>query len=195
MENKNNLPSINDINVSQKDTVLKWCKPGHASVAEVIYNAFPKNIKTNLDVEAMIDGSNDPDEKFKDTATHHYPASYKRAIKWLNDGKLNYDSKNYKRSSYCFGVASHYISDTFSAPHCVKGEPNKVHHKFEIVDDDYTPNVEFISGDLETLMKKGNEQGKIDWKNWEKTKNPSIPHTEADIGASVAYSAIKNILS
>lgn len=173
----------------------KWSWPAHASVAEVVFAELPENLKKNLDIEKMKDGSNDPDEEFKDTATHHYPKSYEKAVKWLDDGKLNYDSGNYTKASHCFGVASHYISDTFSAPHCVSKEPGDKHHKFEVIKDDYTPKIEPVSGDLDTLMKKGIERGEKDWKNWIKTKDPTIPQKEADMGASVAYNAIKGVLS
>ncbi len=176
------------------ENVPRWCTAGHASIIEYIYQELTEEVKKNLDVNAMIDGSNDPDEKFKDMRNHHYPVSHKKAVQWLNDGKSNYDTENYNRASYCFGIASHYISDTFSAPHNISGETGKEHHDYEVVNDDYIPNIQFLSGDLDSLMSKGVEQGDIDWKDWKKTKDPAIPHKAADMGASVAYSALKNIL-
>jgi hypothetical protein len=174
---------------------LKWPWPTHSNVAEVVYNELPEDTRKNLDLKKMEDGSNDPDEKFKDTANHHYPASYKKANKWLDDGKTSYNQKDYENASYCFGVATHYISDTFSAPHCVSGESGKDHHNYEIVADDFTPKVTLLEGDLDTQMKKGIEQGKLDWAKWKKTKDRSIVEAGVDRGASAAYTAIKNILS
>ncbi len=189
------MRNLNDNKPENTGIILKWGWPAHASVIEVVYNALPEKFKKKLVLEAMKDGSNDPDEKFHDTASHHYPASYKKATKWLEDGKLNYQTENYKRASYCLGVASHYISDTFSAPHCVSGEPGKEHHNFEIINDNYTPIAKYIPGDLDSLMQIGVKQGIDDWKNWKKSNDKSIPHCEADMGASVAYSIIKDLLS
>lgn len=175
--------------------IYKWGWPAHATIVEVIYNTLPSDIQKNLVLEKMKDGSNDPDEKFKDTATHHYPASYKRAFKWLEDGKKFYNQKNYDNASYAFGVAAHYISDTFSAPHCVSKESGKDHHNYEIVADKFTPKVTYLDGDLDTIMKKGIEQGKADWNKWKKTQDRAIIQAGVDRGASAAYTAIKNTLS
>lgn len=173
---------------------ILWYWPRHTSVIEIVFNVLPEDVKENLDLQAMVDGSNDPDEKFKDLISPHYPASYKRAVGWLYDAEINYDSGNYKRASYCFGIATRYIIDTFSAPHCISKNSNKDRNNFETVIDDYTPTVNYIPGDLRMLMQKGVDQGKKDWKNWKKSKNLSIPHSEADMGASVTYSVIKDIL-
>lgn len=191
----NNFGLLKALNILMvPDVIPKWTWPGHANVIEVVYNKMPDEIKGNLDLNKMKDGSNDPDEKFKDTALHHYPKSYDKAKKWLDDGKTNYTSKNYEQASYCFGVASHYIADTFAAPHCVSKEPSNLHHKFEVENDDYTPTAEYKSGDMDTLMRNGIAQGEKDWKDWLETKDTSIPHSEADMGASVAYSVIKDML-
>jgi hypothetical protein len=194
LNNQNNLNPNEENRAKKPDIILKWSWPAHASVSEVVFTALPDNVQENLVLDAMKDGSNDPDEKFKDTASHHYPASYKKAVKWLDDGKNNYDAGNYNRASYCFGIASHYISDTFSAPHCVSKESGKDHHNFEIVNDDYTPTATLLADDLDTIMQKGIQQGKEDWEEWKETKDTTLPHKEADLGASAAYTAIKNIL-
>jgi Zinc dependent phospholipase C len=175
--------------------IYKWSWPTHANIAEDIYNSLPVDIRINLNVEKMKDGSNDPDQKFKDTATHHYPSSYRKATKWLEDGKRYYNQKNYDNASYCFGVATHYISDTFSAPHCVSKESGKDHHNYEIIADTFTPKITYLDGDLDTIMKKGVEQGKSDWKQWKKTQDRSIIQAGVDRGASAAYTAIRNTLS
>lgn len=130
------------------------------------YNALPDDIKKNLDLAKMKDGSNDPDENFKDTASHHYPKTYPKATKWLNDAKTNYDKKDYEQASYCFGVASHYISDMFSAPHCVDHESSEDHHKFEVATNALTPTATYISGDLNSLMEKVFCTGSENWANW-----------------------------
>ncbi len=175
--------------------IYKWGWPGHASVAEAVFLTLPADVQKNLNLEKMKDGSNDPDEKFHDTRAHSYPASYKRAMKWLDKGQTSYEEKNYDDASYSFGVATHYISDSFAAPHCVSKESGKEHHKYEIVADTFTPNITYLEGDLESQMKKGVELGKADWKLWLKTQDREIVQQGVDRGASAAYTAIKNVLS
>ena len=195
MKKKNKLES-NDLNTSKAPDVLyKWGWPAHASVAEVVYNKLQVDIRENLILEKMKDGSNDPDEKFKDTALHHYPPSYTKASTWLEQGKVNYHQKDYEYASYCLGVATHYISDTFSAPHCVSHEKSTDHHDFEVQANDLTPIAGYVSGDLDTLMKKGVEKGKADWEKWLKTRDRSAAQEEVNMAASVAYSVIKDSLS
>ena len=174
--------------------IYKWGWPGHASVAEKIFMGLPLDIQEKLNLDKMIDGSNDPDQEFKDTAAHHYPNSYKRAIKWLEEGKASYKEKDYDHASYCFGVFTHYVADSFAAPHCVSKESGKDHHNFEIVADELTPQITYLKGDLDTHMKKGFEKGKSDWKKWKKTHDKLIIQSEVDMGASAAYSALKNAL-
>jgi len=103
--------------------------------------------------------------------------------------------KNYDDASYSFGVAAHYISDTFSSPHCVSKESGKDHHNYEIVADEFTPKITYLEGDLDTQMKKGIEQGKADWTEWKKTQDRTIIQAGVDRGASATYTAIKNTLS
>jgi len=62
---------------------ILWYWPRHTSVIEIVFNVLPEDVKENLDLQAMMDGSNDPDEKFKDLISPHYLASYKRAVGWL----------------------------------------------------------------------------------------------------------------
>lgn len=186
------LPFLKAINSL---TVYKWLWPTHASVAEAVYLALPVDVQQNLNLDIMQDGSNDPDEKFHDTRAHSYPSSYKRAMKWLERGKASYENKDYDDASYSFGVATHYISDTFSAPHCAEKESSKDHHNYEVVADTFTPNISYLEGELASQMQKGVEQGKKDWKRWKKTRDTAIVQAGVDRGASAAYTAIKQILS
>jgi hypothetical protein len=175
--------------------VFKWPWPAHAAVVEEVYKALPAEVQEKLDLEKMKDGSNDPDEKFKDTRAHSYPASFKRANKWLEEGQQSYTEKDYENASYRFGVVAHYISDTFAAPHCVKREDPGEHHDYEIVANDLTPQISYLEGDLDTIMKNGVEQGKIDWENWKKTQDQEIVQESLNRGASAAYTAIKDVIS
>jgi Zinc dependent phospholipase C len=171
-------------------------KIGHATVVDAVFDALPPEVRNNLKKNIMEDSSDDPDQKFKDMIKHHYPPSFKEATKWLKEGKASYNNKDYEHASYCFGVASHYITDTFMAPHCVNHEPSKDHHDFEKAMEKIIPHANLLNGDLKSLMISGVERGQKDWKQWKKSKNDtSILQNEADMAASASLTAIKYTLS
>lgn len=195
MKKASSIGNIKDPNLVNETPVLRWERPGHATVIEVVYGALPDDVKKNLELEQMKIGIRDPDNKFHDTISHHYPPTYKKATKWLDEGKNSYDKKDYEHASYCFGVAAHYISDTFVAPHCVDHEKGTDHHKFEKIGDDLTPEIIPVKGDLDTLLKNGFIQGQLDWKKWMKNKkDSSAVQDEMNHGVSVAVFAIENSL-
>lgn len=171
-----------------------WKGVTHKNVADQIYKAMPSNIKSKLNITMMEGGSLDPDRKFKDFPNHIFPGSYKKAAYWLERGRNDFKSKNYKNASYCFGVASHYISDTFSAPHCVSKE-GTLHGKYEQQAASLTPVIKYISGSLNKTMTNGYQQGKSDWNNWVKNRTTSLVQKHLNSGASAAYSAIKNCIT
>ncbi len=142
----------------------------------------------------MKDGSIYPDKILHDTRFHSYPKSYNKAIYWLNKGTASYKSKNYYTASKYFGIASHYISDTFSAPHCVSGEKSSLHSSYENQASKLTPSQNTISGTLPSLMKNGYTAGKYDWNNWLKTKNSKIVQKDLNKATTVTTKAIKNKL-
>lgn len=167
---------------------------GHANVIMAVYEALNSEIRHNLDKETLIETSDDPDEKFRDMVNHHYPPSYKKATKWLEDGKSKYNNSDYVSASECFGISSHYITDTFMAPHCVSHEPSDHHSKFEKKIESIQPKAVYLEGDLESLMIKGVEQGQKDWQKWESSHDVSILKSEADMAASVSLTAIQNAI-
>lgn len=147
-----------------------------------------------MNLNAMKDGSNDPDEKFQDFINHSFPNSYNKAKQWLNKGKLAYNHKNYYYASYCFGVASHYISDSFSAPHSAN-EISYLHSKYESQARSLTPTMNINNKDLYTSLKQGELKGKKDWISWKKTKKTSIIQKNLNTATSATYSAIKNSIN
>lgn len=152
MDKSNNFRLIEILNLLMVgEAVPKWIWPDHAIVVEVVYKKLVDEIKKNLNLAAMKDGSNDPDKNFKDKASHYYTTSYKKAIRWLDDAKLNYDEGNYKHISYCLGITPQYLIYTFSALQYIFRESDSKHRKFEVISDDYIPTAKFIPGDLDTL--------------------------------------------
>ncbi|ADP77368.1 conserved hypothetical protein [Methanothermus fervidus DSM 2088] len=170
-----------------------WKEESHRYIVELIYNNLPSEYQSKIDLEAMKEGSTAPDLKFKDFKKHHFPPAYYEAKKWLNKGKDAWKKRNYKYASYCFGVATHYISDSFCAPHNIAKESKKDHEMYESQVIGYTPQIKYIPGDLYTLMSTAKNE-KNDWYKWLKTRDPNIPRKHFDKAASVAYSAVLNSL-
>ena len=172
-----------------------WKWSTHSDIVDGVYKSLPYSKKVKINLAYMEDGSNDPDEKFHDTRCHSFSSSYYKASTWLSKGKSAYKSKNYRYASYCFGVASHYISDTFSAPHCVSGESSYSHTKYETQGGYLTPKISYNKGSLYSLMNNGYSKGKTDWSNWSRTKNSVYVQADLNRGASVSFMAINSAMA
>lgn len=169
-----------------------WSIQTHQTIATKVYYSLPVPVEQKLDLNEMIRGSVAPDVVFKDNnPNHQYPASVKQTQNWLNKGKAAYNSKNYRYASYCFGVASHYITDTYSAPHTVAGETSKQHAAYENQGTGMTPSIRYMSGSLNSIMSYGYKQGQPDWKLWLKTKNRSILQKDLNNAGSAAFTLIR----
>lgn len=173
-------------------TSTAWSWETHSEIAEAVYNGLPVEVQKNLNLEIMKNASNDPDEIFKDFTYHSYPKSYNKAQSWLDKGKNAYNQGNYDEASYDYGVASHYISDTFSAPHGVSKESSADHSKYEDQAKKLKPVATYKSGDLNIMMQEGYTQDATSWNEWLQTKNSDIIQKNLNDGASVSLSAIKD---
>ena len=176
-------------------TSSAWNGKTHSNIVDQVYHSMPASLQSKLNLNAMRDGSNDPDQVFHDTRDHSYPFSYTKAIYYLKLGKSYYNQENYIKASKDFGIASHYISDTFSAPHCVSREKSSLHQSYERKADKLTPHTTSVKGDLNTLLKNGKITGKSDWNHWIKSKNTYYVQKDLNKAASVTFFAITNILS
>lgn len=108
-----------------------WNWPTHKAFASKVYDGFPEEFQNNLNLTLIQDGSIIPDSIFKDYSNHSYPNSVDNVDYWLKKSVANYGEKDYANASIEFGIASHYISDSFSAPHNVNGEDYRDHLQFE----------------------------------------------------------------
>jgi hypothetical protein len=169
-----------------------WKWDTHASIVEETYYALPPEVQANLSLDALRDGSNDPDEEFHDFRSHSFTSSYYKAINWLDKGKYAYQQGNYYDASYCFGVASHYISDTFSAPHCTHDESSSLHTQYEAQGNSLKPHISYNDTDLYAMMSTGYQQGQLSWQNWIATDNSIIVQNNLDNATTASYSAIKS---
>lgn len=169
-----------------------WSQQSHQNAASQIYYSLPVSAQYKLNLNEMQKGSIAPDTVFKNKNNHVYPKSYAQAKKWLNAGKNAYGNGNYNYASYCFGVASHYIEDTFSGPHCYAGETHKQHVAYEKQANYMMPSVGYMGGSLKSVLRSGYTNGKTDMRYWLKTRSSSIVQNDFNNGASAAYSMIRN---
>jgi len=172
-----------------------WSWETHSEIVEAVYNGLPFEVQKNLNLEIMKNASNDPDEKFKDIPYHSYPKSYEKAQLWLDKGKNAYNKEDYNEASYDYGVASHYISDTFAAPHGASTESFVDHRKYEDQAQQFKPIATYKKGDLNSMMQDGYTQAGTSWNEWLQTKNSNIIPKSLNEGASVSLSAIKDSIN
>lgn len=178
------------ITLSTIPSSFAWSWDTHSQIIDTVYQGLPSDVQKNLNLKVMENASNDPDEIFNDKTYHSYPKSYDKAKTWLNKGKAAYDAGNFQEASYDYGVASHYISDTFSAPHCVSKESSADHSSYEKQGSKLKPTATYKSGDLKTLMENGYTQGGTSWNQWLETKDTNIVQNNLNDAASVTLSAI-----
>ena len=182
------------VTLSFAPTSSAWNWNTHSKIVDQVYYSLPASVQANLNLNAMRDGSNDPDQIFHDFRDHSYPFSYNKAVYYLNLAKSYYNQKKYIQASKDYGIASHYISDTFSAPHCVSGEKYSQHQAYENSADKLIPHITVVNGNLKTLLQNGYFSGKTDWNNWEKSKKSYYVQKDLNKAASVTFLAITNSL-
>ena len=184
-----------------------WHVVTHENIAEKIYYAMPLNVQHNLNLSEMQRGAAAPDLIFKDGGDggHKYPKSYEKAIKWLKKGKTAYQDKDYKYASFCFGVASHYISDSYVVTHCanisksdhidyenwsIEMKPSTVWYR-----EDQFKDLNFsVVGHNESLKSKLAEAyktGETRWDMWIEKRSMALVQLDLDYAAMIAYNAIR----
>lgn len=162
--------------------VQAWNYQTHEMVVESAYYSLSEDVQTNLNLTLLKLGAITPDKYFKDNVNHHYPKSFEKAGYWLNKTRFYYDSEDYNKASYAFGIVSHYISDSFSAPHYIKGESWRLHAGYEDQALGQDTNIKTgitscdksISFNLNQSLYLAAKESET-WQEWVKTKNPEIP--------------------
>lgn len=173
-----------------------WSWKTHADIVDEVYYKLPPEVQKNLNLEIMRNASNEPDEIFKDFRHHSYPNSYDKAKSWLDKGKIAYDRGDYDEASFNYGVATHYISDTFSAPHCISKEKYSDHSRYENRAKKLTPEASYNnSTDLNTKMKNTYNQGSKDWVLWLDTDDTSIIQANLNSGVSASLVAVNESIN
>ncbi len=178
----------------QMSAVSAWNWNTHQEIIENNYYSLPPDMQQNLNLEVMEKGSNDPDFLFFDFKYHSYPHSYEKATYWLNKGQINYRDGNYYYASYCYGTASHYIADSFAAPHAA-GISGPNHILYEAKASFLKPEVVKVTEDLNSTLYSGDFNGEKNWNNWINSRNDSLIQNDLDQATGASYNAIYSSLN
>jgi len=175
--------------------VSAWAAPNHYAITEEVYYALPADAQDNLNLSEMVNGADDPDFKFFDFQYHHYPASQEKANYWLEKGKEYYAAGDYNQASYCFGVATHYLSDGVCPPHSEGGHSGYEHTKYELEAILYTPHITVKNGNIKSLQSSYVQNSEYAWGQWIKTGDDVYIQECLDNAADISYLAVKNAVS
>ena len=79
---------------------------------------MPEDVRSKLSLDEMKNGADDPDTVFFDFKYHTYPYHYPEKASFLlkPENRVTSQWATTGDASYCFGVASHYISDGVCGP-------------------------------------------------------------------------------
>jgi len=171
-----------------------WTWSTHQIISEKIINSLPREL--NLNISLVKEGSIAPDKYFKDFRYHNYPYTINSSDYWIKKAKYFYSINDINNASYSFGVLSHYISDTFAAPHTVSKEEYELHKKFENQASNYIPisNCQKYNLNLKKEL-ENSVSNKEDWYLWLKSKNIEIPKKEIEQAVKVLYPVALNIFN
>ena len=175
--------------------VIAWSATNHHDIAQETYYSLPLDIQQKMNLSEMKDGSDDPDIKFLDFSYHVYPYNKEKADYWLNKGKINYEEGNYNYSSYCYGVATHYISDGFAGPHHESGT-SRIHHTlYEIRAMFLKPEITYFPGNIDSIFQKNHSKTKKSWNRWLKEGDDINIQEDLNRAGSASYSAVINSIN
>ncbi|MBS3167881.1 zinc dependent phospholipase C family protein [Candidatus Woesearchaeota archaeon] len=167
-------------------TVNAWKWTTHENIIEYVYYNLPLEKQQELNLTKLKEGSIIPDRDFRDTRKHSLPKSLEEAEKWLN---------NDSDLSLNIGIASHYISDSFVAPHNIAGEDYDDHAKYEGQVKYYYPNSDCKDYGYRLEDLKIASKNSKNWNLWLKTKNKSVPEKEVEESTKFLFSIILNKLN
>ena len=150
-------------------STIAWSGNGHENLAILTYYQLDNS---TFNISEMIRGSTDPDRVFHDTRNHHFPDTFSKANKWLDQVKSDIKINDPNNASYAFGVATHYISDSFAAPHNVEREDSSKNSKYEKIANNFVVSGCTNQSILFTIL--SNHTKKEDWYSWLETNDSNI---------------------
>jgi hypothetical protein len=171
-------------------SVSAWSGATHEQIATNIYY----NSDLDLNLSELKRGATDPDRVFHDTRLHHYPKSEVKASEWLEKAKTSLKNNNSNNLSYELGIISHYVSDSFAAPHAVSKEDPKLHSKYEnLAKDFFLSTCEVSKGDLKQVLRDHTKEE--EWYTWLKTNNQNLIEKHLFNAIKANNLATKNLLN
>jgi len=166
--------------------ILAWNWETHKEIVNKLYYSSPYELQSRLDLDLLQQGSIAPDKDFHDNVLHHFPSTYNKTLYWLNQTEYYISINNYQNASYSFGVATHYISDSFVAPHSITGEDYKLHAKFEKSPIPIKIKCEKNKYNLLEDLEKAALNSK-DWEIWVKNQTTEIPEKELEQAMQLVF--------
>ncbi len=156
--------------------VVAWNWDTHEAIITSVYYHLNDTWKEKLSLEHLQEGSVIPDKIFKDFSKHGFPEAIDETRHWLDQTKVFLARKDYANASISLGIASHYMGDSFAAPHSVAGEPYSLHKGYE----DQASQDYFYASCLEQdlllkdIIYTGSQQGST-WQDWLERHDPALP--------------------
>jgi len=157
-------------------SVAAWNWDAHEAMVMSVYYRLDPALREHLSVERLAEGSIMPDKVFRDYQKHGFPRSLPEAERWLQSTHSFLAQEDYSNASLSFGIASHYLTDSFSAPHSISGEPYSLHQLYE---DQASQAYDYAECPLNSFalaeaIMTGTEQGKT-WGSWVATRDAALP--------------------
>lgn len=167
-------------------SIAAWNWETHTALVDSVYYALDEGLREKLNLTEMEEGSVAPDKVFKDFRNHGFPRSLEEARAWKHKTEAFLAAGEYDHASYAFGVMSHYVSDSFSAPHTIAGEQYKLHQQYEQQGNNAYLPVKCVKERvaLEDVCYTGSLQGKT-WGAWVETRDERLP--QAAVGDAGRY--------
>jgi hypothetical protein len=167
-----------------------WNWDTHKDIANTLYSSSPQHIKANLDLKEMIAGSTYPDVKDKkNKKLHGYPYTVKETQIYLADARHYYKIGNYKKSSFYFGMASHYISDNYCAAHCGIISNKEGYYR---LGDHLKPHISYLKfTGVKNMLHTGYLNGKESSKKWNVKHDPAYVQYDLNRAASGCWSIFR----
>ncbi len=164
-----------------------WNWKTHQAIADSFFYSLPESLQNEINRTALEEGSITPDKVFKDFKNHGYPFSKEKADEWLEKAKQHRANAEFNEASYALGIVTHYISDSFAAPHSISGEPYWLHTAYENQGSSVYLLITCLNQtqSLETSVEEGNT-----WDLWVETRENVIPQRAVQRAMAEVYGTL-----
>ncbi len=157
-----------------------WQWQAHTAIVDKIYDDLSSK-GYHLNEKEMASGAVWPDKHdlSDNKANHKWPSSIKKTIECLDKAKAAYHQGDINLESFYYGMATHYITDTFAAPHCSwMTDKNGYYNLGDQLSPSYDRNLQFQNNNIDELLTYGYNTGKISASNFD---NAGSSNTKKEI--------------